>query len=173
MTDKLLPDDRDTADHRVGGQLHFPGDLRDILRHAPENFAVEVFHDLRAALLPPHIGGSDLLAVFQRQNFGEIRVGIGLRGIVVGHVRRSGSGAAAGARPEGLNAELVHHILMVFGGRPVEWRQRGVGGKQSQGDAGQRNEPGDVTGKSHIRSLSLSFEFKCMMPLEMQTSWFS
>ena len=31
-----------------------PGDLRHVLRHAAEHFAIEVLHDLRAPLLPPH-----------------------------------------------------------------------------------------------------------------------
>ncbi len=117
MPEKLLADDR-MRTHLCFRRLgDFPGHFRRVLRNAAQHFAVEVFDDLRPALIPPHGRRRDLLAVLQRKNVGQIRVRIRRGLIVVGMIRRVFVAAGAGA--QGLDAELVHHVLMVLRRGPV------------------------------------------------------
>ena len=98
-------------------------------------FRLEVLDDLRTALLPPDGGLGHFLAVLQPQDVGQIREGIGQGLVVVGMIGRLF--VTAGPRTERLDAELLHHVLMIFDRRPV-LRLRQVGCVGGRGRGGRR-----------------------------------
>jgi hypothetical protein len=117
MPDKLLPDHRMRTHHRLDCVCHRPGHLRDVLRNTAQHLSLEIFYDFRPSLIPPHICRRHLFAVLQCQDIGKIWERIGRRFIVVGMIgRRLGP---AGPRAQRLDAELIHHVLMVFRGGPI------------------------------------------------------
>ena len=67
------------------------------------------------ALLPPHVGARDLLAVLERQTSGRFGIRIRRRLVVVGVVGRRLVAARTGTQR--LDAELLHHVLVIRGGR--------------------------------------------------------
>ena len=103
-------------------RLTTPRDLRHVLRHASEDFAVELLDNLRPPLLPPHGRGRDLAAVLQRQDFRQVRERIGHRLVVVGVVGRGL--VAAGPWPQGRDTELLHHVPVIGGGCCGVWVRR-------------------------------------------------
>jgi hypothetical protein len=111
VPDELPAEDRVTADRRFDRSLDLPRDVRDVLRHAAEHLPLEHLHDLRPALVPPHGRGCDLAAVLERQDVRKIRVGVCQRFVVVRVV--GVLFVAAGPWPQGLDAQLVHHVLSV------------------------------------------------------------
>ena len=114
---QLLHDDRHAAERVVRRRRHLPRDLRHVLRHAAEHFAIEVLDDLRAALAsstsPPIV---TFLPFFSVSTSGRSGYGIGGRLVVVGVVGRLL--VAARARAQLRDAELLHHVLVVFRGSP-------------------------------------------------------
>src|SRR5438128_2031757 len=68
MADERVPDDRAAADRPFLGVRNRPDDRGCISRDAAEHFAIEVFENLRAALVPPAAGAGHLLSVLQRQD---------------------------------------------------------------------------------------------------------
>src|SRR5580704_8894526 len=110
-------DYRENAGLRVDRTCGGPGYFRHVARDTAEHFALEIFDDLRPSLMPPLCGGHDLLAVLERQSVRQVREGIGLGLVVIGVVGRFL--IAARTRAEGLDAELIHHVLMVLFHRPV------------------------------------------------------
>ena len=119
MADELLADDGVSAKRALDGPRHRPRDLGHILRHTAEHFAIEILDDLLTTGLP-HRGGGDLLPVLQRQDVRQLRVGIGQRLVIVGVVRRLL--VAARPRAQCRDAELLHHVLVIFLRRPFLWR---------------------------------------------------
>ena len=114
--------DRLAADrglHRLGDR---PGDPRNLGRHAAVDLALEVLHDLRASLLPPLLGGRDLVAVLQRQQLRPVRVGVGPGRIVVRRVRCTCGGAPVGAWPKPHDAEPLHHVGVVLARHSIQPR---------------------------------------------------
>ena len=103
--------------------IHDPGDRRHVLRHAPEDFAVELLDNLRPSLLPPDRRARHLAAVLQRQDFRKVRVRVRERLVVVGVIGRRF--VAARPWPEGGDAELLLHVLVIgsSGGRVGVWRR--------------------------------------------------
>ena len=112
-------DDRPSAHLELLGAVDAPRHLGHVLRDAADHFAIELFDDLGAALLPPRLGAGDLPAVLQRQDFRQVGIRVRERLVVVGVVRRGF--VAARTRTERLDSELILHVLVV--GR----RRRGVG----------------------------------------------
>ena len=47
-----------------------PRDVGDGTRHTTQHLTIEVLHDFRATLLPPHLRTRDLVAVLERQRVG-------------------------------------------------------------------------------------------------------
>ena len=137
MTGELPAEHGMRADCRLGRGDNRPCDLRHGVRHAPQYFALEVLDDLRPALLPPHLGARNLAAVRQREGVGQGGEGIGERLVVVGVVRRLLVAARAG--PQRSDAELLHHLSMVFGGGPFFRRRRG-GVSRLRGGCGRTRE---------------------------------
>ena len=107
----------------VLGAIHDPCDLRHVLRHAPEDFAVELLDNLRPSLLPPDRRARHLAAVLQRQDFRKVRVRVRERLVVVGVIGRGF--VAARPWPQGGDAELLLHVLVIGGGccRVGVWRR--------------------------------------------------
>ena len=93
---------------------HGPGDLGDVVRHEAIDIFREHVDDLGAALFPPHLRRRHLLAVVHRERVGNIGIGIGLRFVVVGVVRSIF--VAAPTRAKRLDAELIHHVLVILVG---------------------------------------------------------
>jgi hypothetical protein len=114
VTSKLPSDDFVLADHSYRRVADGPRDLWNVARHASEYLALEQLDDLRPPLLPPRIRGRDLPAVFESQHLWQVGEGICCRLVVVRLVRRRL--VAARCRPQALDAELRHHVLMIFGG---------------------------------------------------------
>ena len=79
--------------------------------------------DFRTALVPPHLRGGYFGAVVQCERVREIRIWIGLRFVVVGVIR--GVLVAAWTGTQGLDAQLIHHVLVVLLGGEVDRRRRG------------------------------------------------
>ena len=114
--------DRLPADGRLHGLGHRPRDPRHIGWHAPVNLALEVEGDLGTPLLPPRLRGRDFAAVLQGQDVRPVRIGVGLGGIVVRGVRLTGGGTAVGAGPKLRDAQLSHHVGVVFARELVQPR---------------------------------------------------
>ena len=89
-----------------------PGDVGDIFGDDAVDVLVEIVDDLRATLLPPHVRSGDFLSIVECERIGQIGPGVGLRLVVICVVGSFRISAGAGA--QGLDAELVHHILMVL-----------------------------------------------------------
>ena len=83
----------------------------------PSTYPPRLFLDNLRAAARPLLRGDDLAAVRQRQDVGEPRKRIRLRLIIVGVVRILL--VAARAWPQRRDAELFHHLPVVFGGGPV------------------------------------------------------
>ena len=113
MADQLLHDDRDVAVLLRGLRGDFPSDLGRVLGDPAVNLPVEILDDLRAALVPPGLGRRDLLPVLRDQGVRQVRVGVGLRLVVVGGVG-SFPVAAVRALTELLDLEQPHHLLVIF-----------------------------------------------------------
>ena len=114
--------DHAPADDGTSGDLGFhrlrdsPCHGRDALGHAADDFALEVFDDLRAPFGEPRRRARHAPAVRERQRIGEIRERIGERFVVVRVIGRLLVAARAWTkRPD---AELFHHVPMVVGRRP-------------------------------------------------------
>src|SRR5262249_51405580 len=105
----------------------------------------EVLDDLATTLVPPDRGGSDLLSVLESQRVRQLRKGIGRRLIVVGVIR--GALVTARARPQTLDGELVHHVLMILGGRPTLWFRRLL--RHQERATAQDCRPADPVRNSH------------------------
>ena len=121
--------------------------LGTFLRNAADHLAIELLDDLGTALLPPRLGAGDLLAVLERQDFGQVGIRVGERLVVVGVVRRRL--VSARARAKRLDAELLHHVLMVGG------RRRGVGiGRRARGRLRRRRLPGAGAGLRPVAALA-------------------
>ena len=112
MADERFGDHRNVAVLLLRGADDLPCDSGQMRGNAAEDFAVEELDDLGTALLPPGFGCGDALAVVQKQGIGKVGVDVGLGLVVVGGIRAVG--AAAGAGAELLDAEQVHHALMVL-----------------------------------------------------------
>src|ERR1019366_162599 len=116
----------DSLIHRLG---HGPRHLGNSLWNAAEHFTVEILDDLGTALVGPLGGGRHLPAVLEGQNVGKVGVGIGQDFIIVGMIRRGLRAAWAG--PQGLDAQLLHHVLVILsrgpthGGRQVRINRSG------------------------------------------------
>ncbi len=149
VANELFTSNRQSAHDAVGDLLrHSPAHRRDALRHPANDFALEVLEDLGAALLPPLLGGCHFLAISQGERVGEIGVRIGLLLIVIGTI--GSAGAAAGAGPEPDDPQLLHHILMVLGIRPLQsWRgvvRRGRLSAENNGGEGHHQQSGEPEG---------------------------
>src|SRR6266581_5760592 len=94
-----------------------PSDGRHVLRDVANDFALEVFDNFGAALLPPHLRGGGLLAVLQRESIGQVRKRIRFGLVVICMIGVFLVSAWTGTKR--FDAELVHHVLMVFLGGPV------------------------------------------------------
>src|ERR1700674_717028 len=112
MPEKLLADDRMAPNRCFDGLHYFPRHLRSVLRDAPENLALEVFDDLRSALIPPDAGLANPFAVLELQYVRQIRVRIRQRFVVVGVIRRAF--VAARSRTPRLDSELIDHVPMIL-----------------------------------------------------------
>ena len=110
----VSPDNREERRDWRRGRLmgEFVGDLRYAGRTC---FAIELLDDLGPALLPPHGRARDLPAVLERQDFRKVWVRICQRLVVVGVVGRR----FVAARPwtQRFDAELLHHVSVIGGGR--------------------------------------------------------
>ena len=114
---KLLAEHGMRTHHALRRLDDFPGDFGNDFGDTADHFAIEIFHDLRPALVPPHCRFGDLFAVTQLQHVGKIGVRIRRCGVVVGVIR--GVFIAARTRAEGFDLQLVHHVLMILLGCPV------------------------------------------------------
>ena len=113
-----LPRNDATAAERAGvrrGDL--PLDLRHVLGNATEYFALEVLDDLGATSRPLLRASSTLRPFVEREDVGQLRERIRLRLVVVGVIRILL--VAARPRAQRRDAELLHHLPVVFGGGPV------------------------------------------------------
>ncbi len=112
FADEVFGEDAIEADHLVvdGGDGPFHVGL--IFGDAAVDILLVHLDDLRAALVPPDLGSGDGLAVVQFERVGEIGPGVGLRLVVVGVV--GGFFIAAGTGTQRLDAELVHHVLVIL-----------------------------------------------------------
>ncbi len=119
MPHQLFGDDRVRSHHRLHRVRNFPRDFRHVLRDAAENFSIEILDDLRPPLVPPDLRRGDSPAALQCEWIRKIRKRIRFRFVVVGGPRVGFGHAAARRRPKPSDAELLHHILMIFSRRPV------------------------------------------------------
>ena len=104
VTEELFADNGVVANFPVDGLDHFPGDFRGVLRDAAEDFTIEVFDDLGAALFGPLRGRGDLLSVLQGEGDWQIGIRVGGGLVVVGVIGRGFGAAGTGA--QGLDAEV-------------------------------------------------------------------
>jgi hypothetical protein len=111
-----------TADGGLHGLGDLPRDLRHVAGHTAVDLSLEVLDDLRAPLLPPQLRGRDLPAVLQGQDFGPVRIGVGLVGIVVGGAGLACDRAAVRARAQLRDAELPQHVGVVLARELVQAR---------------------------------------------------
>ena len=134
MAPELLRPGPDPADELHLLRLDGPGHGRDVLGHAAIDLPLEVLDDLRPPDLPPLPGGGHLPARLRPEDLRKHGEGIGLALIVIGGVR------AALVRiepaPDGLDAELVEHVLMVLFGRERD-RSLGIGRRTEQASGEQ------------------------------------
>jgi len=110
----VLPTPANLRLRRLGD---FPSYLGDVGGDAADHLALEIFHDFGTALILPHGGTGDLLAVLQCEYVGQVWVGIRRGLLVVGVVGSALVAARPG--PQGLDAELLHHVLVVVGRSPI------------------------------------------------------
>jgi len=91
---------------------HFGHVLRNTANHLP----LEILHNLRAALDPPHLRPFVTCRRSQRQGIGQVGERIGLGLVVVGML-------GAASLPLGLDeaplSQWPHHVPMIFGGGPI------------------------------------------------------
>jgi hypothetical protein len=146
VAEELFADNGVVADFPVNSLDDFPSDFGGVLRDAPEDFAIEVFDDFGAALFGPLRGRGDLFPVLQGEDVGQIGIGVGGGLVVVGVVGRGFGAAGAGA--EGLDAELIHHVLVVIGGGPftgIDIGNDGSGfGEEGEGKSGSCAKGGEL-----------------------------
>ena len=132
MSGQLLLNNRENTCLRIGRTFHCPGHFRDIGRNAADHLALEVFDNLRAALIPPLFRRRNLLPALQCERIGQVSIWIGLRLIVVGMIRVLF--IPARARTERCDPQLIHHVLMVLFCCPVVGRQLLSGGHPANED---------------------------------------
>ncbi len=127
--------DRLAADRGLHGLRHRPCDLWHVFGHAAVDLALEVLGDLRTPQPPPGLGGRDLAAVPQGQGVRPVRIRVGFGGGVVRRARLAGGRTAIGARPQLRDAQLPHHVGVVFARELIQARallgaeQEGVPGR--------------------------------------------
>ncbi len=114
VPDHSASHDRLAPDRGLHGLGHRPRDLRHTFGHTAVDLALEILGDLRTPPPPPHLGGRDLVAVLQSQGVRPVGIGVRLGGIVVRRARLAGGCAAVGAGPKLRDAELPHHVGVVF-----------------------------------------------------------
>ena len=103
---------------------------RHVLRHPAIDFPVKVLNSFRAPLLPPHLRRSRFFPVLQCQGIGQVGIGIGLGLVGVLIIGRPWV-HTVGTRPQGFDAQLLHHVLMILIGAPIHRRrQLGIGGRR-------------------------------------------
>jgi hypothetical protein len=144
---EALDHDRHVAVRFIGGRRDFPLHLRRDFGDAPVDLAVEQLDELRPPLRPPVLRRLHGLAVVEHQRVRELRVGVGLRFVVVGEVGRLRVRPIA-AGPQLFDAEQVEHLLPVFlrglllgllRGLLLR-RQRSATARLRRGDGGERED---------------------------------
>ncbi len=104
------------ADLCCGRLRNLPSHLRNALWDSAQQLTLVVFDNFGPALVPPHGGRADALAVVQGQNIRQIRKWIRHGLVVVGVVQRAF--VAARTRAKRLDPELIHHVPVIFGSGP-------------------------------------------------------
>ena len=139
--DEVFGDDRREADHFVIDGGDGPVNLGNVCGHEAIDVLRKHVDELGAPLVPPHFRSRDLGAVVQGERIGKDGIGIGLGFVVVGVV---GSVlVAAGAGAQRLDAELVHHVLVILIGGECDRiagslrLKRGRGGEKTGDDTGE------------------------------------
>ncbi len=90
MAYEFLGDDRCIAVHFAGRAGYFPFHLGCFFGSSAIDFPIEILHNFRPALIPPHRSRCYLLPVLQHQRVRQIGIRIGLRLIVVRGIWRLG-----------------------------------------------------------------------------------
>ena len=112
LPDEILRDNAIESDHLVIDSRDGPRNFRDIFGNAAINIFFVALNDFRPTLVPPRLRSRDLLAVIEYERVRKNGVRIRLRFIVVGMIRRLF--IAARPRTQRLDAELIHHVLVVL-----------------------------------------------------------
>ena len=128
MPNELLLDHRVRGDHSVFRIDYSPRHVWHILGDAANHLAFKIFDDFGSALRPPHLCTRNLLAVLQGEHVRKIGEGICFRFVVIRVIGRVF--VSARARAERIDAELIHHVLMVLVGSPIHRGREaaGIGG---------------------------------------------
>ena len=87
MPDDLFGDDRSTPDKFFIRNFYRPGYRRDIIGQSAIQLSFYIAYNFFAPLIPPHLGSSDLLAIFCKQQLRKLRAGVGQGFIVIGGIR--------------------------------------------------------------------------------------
>jgi hypothetical protein len=125
VADEFFCDDGNVFVYFARGADNFPADLRNVRGNAPENVAVEVVDNLRAALGPPDLRGGDLVTIFEDERIGKgVLADFGF--VHVGGVRRFG--IAVGSATKRSDVQEVEGALMILVGGEVD-DGRKVGGR--------------------------------------------
>ena len=141
---QFLRDDRNVAVHFFRRADDFPVHFWRVPGHAAVDLAVEILHDLRPPLLPPHFRRRDFLSVLQPQRVGKLRIRICFRLVVIRGVGRFR--VPIRAAPQRGDVQQVHRALMVLLGcklnrlRANSWRLCLVGGAEGVAE-NQRKPP--------------------------------
>src|SRR4249920_1809384 len=112
MTNKFLRDNREIANFFLGSASDFPVYFRRGGRNTAVNFAIEIFNNFRAPLVPPDFRGGNLLAVVQNERIGNGFVSGGFGFVEVRSVWRFG--IPVGPAPQGINVQQIHNSLMIL-----------------------------------------------------------
>ena len=91
---------------------NFPFDLGDVLGDSTVNFAFQHLDDFRSSFFPPLLGGRDVPSVLRLKNLRQLRVGIGLRLVIVRGIWRVRIAVPTGAKLG--DAQLIEHVLMIL-----------------------------------------------------------
>ncbi len=123
MPDKMFCDDRHVSVHFPDCAGHFPIDFGRVLWNAPVDLPIKILHDLRTALRPPRLRGSNAFPIFQQQRIGQ-RIGSDLGFVVIRSVGRLG--IAIDTPPQRSDVQKLQCSLVVLLGGQVNWRRKAV-----------------------------------------------
>ena len=150
MAHQLFGDHRGSAHEFPIAALYAPGHGGEVARQPPVHLALHVLHDLGAPQRPPLLGGRHRFAVLEGEDVRENGIRIRQRLVIVRVVH--GRCVGAGARPQDLDPQLLHHVLVVLLGG--ERRRRLLG--DSAGCEGEDEEERELVPHSPKRTRRVS-----------------